>query len=260
MVAKPESSLEQTLFEGQLVNRKWLLQRGFSRPRVDYFLRSGKLESIAHGVYRRPGPPLKWEHVVYSLTEMGYPVYVGGRSALELQGLAHYLPSGGVRRIDLYGSTRVPRWVLNYPAKYRIVAHTRRLFELLPRETVKPKPFGSWDWPIAYAAPELAMLELLSEVGDAADFAVADKFFEAATNFRPEILQALLRTCSQVKAKRLFLWLSNRHKHDWLQTLKTDGINLGKGKRMLVKGGVFDSTYQITVPREMAIGSDQSIY
>lgn len=260
MITKPASSLEQTLPEGQLVNRGWLLQRGFNRPRVDYFLRAGKLESVTHGVYRRPGPQLKWEHVVYSLTEMGYPVHVGGRGALELQEMAHYLPSGGVCRIDLYSSSRVPKWVFIYPAKFRFVVHTRRLFDELPKEAVKPKPFGSWDWPIIYAVPELAMLELLSEVREAVDFTVADKIFEAATNFRPEILHILLCACSQVKAKRLFLWFSDRHGHDWHQALKTDGINLGKGKRMLVKGGAFDPIYQITIPREMAVGSEQSIY
>jgi len=259
MITNSKSSLEHTLPEGQLVNRDWLLKRGFNRPRVDYYLRAGKLEPVAHGIYRRPGPTLKWEHVVYSLTEMGYPVHVGGRSALELQGLAHYLPSGGARRIDLYGSSRVPKWVTTYPAEFQFVVHTRRLFDQFPKVAVKPKPFGSWDWPIAYAVPELAMFELLSEVREAVDFMVADKIFEAATNFRPELLHDLLRNCSQVKAKRLFLWFSDRHGHEWRRTLKIDGINLGKGNRMLVKGGSFDPTYQITIPREMSVGSQQSI-
>jgi hypothetical protein len=88
---------------------------------------------------------------------------------------------------------------------------------------------------------------------------VADKIFEAATNFRPELLHELLRACSQVKAKRLFLWFSDRHGHEWRKALKIDGINLGKGKRMLVKGGAFDPNYQITIPREMSVGSEQSI-
>ena len=104
------------------------------------------------------------------------------------------------------------------------------------------------------------MFELLSEVREAVDFRVADKIFESATTFRPELLQELLRACSQVKAKRLFLWFSDRHGHEWRKALKIDGINLGKGKRMLVKGGAFDPTYQITIPREMAVGSEQSIY
>jgi hypothetical protein len=71
MTPKQAASLEQCLPEGQLVNRAWAREHGFSRPRVDYALRTGKLEPVAHGVYRRPGPALKWEHVVYSLNEMG---------------------------------------------------------------------------------------------------------------------------------------------------------------------------------------------
>jgi len=65
MPPRSKNNLEQYLPEGQLVNRTWLKARGFSRPRVDYALRAGKLEAVARGVYRRPGPPLKWEHVVY---------------------------------------------------------------------------------------------------------------------------------------------------------------------------------------------------
>ena len=51
---------------------------------------------------------------------------------------------------------------------------------------------------MAYAVFELAMLELQSEVRETADFMVADKIFESATNFQLEILRLLLRACSQV--------------------------------------------------------------
>jgi transcriptional regulator with AbiEi antitoxin domain of type IV toxin-antitoxin system len=260
MTPKSKKNLEQFLPEGQLVNRAWLQARGFNRPRVDYALRAEKLEPVAHGVYRRPGPPLKWEHVVYSLGEMGCPVHVGGRSSLELQGLAHYLPAGGVQRIDLYGAAKVPVWVSDFPASYRFEIHNQRLFDPLPEAAVQPKLFGAWDWPISYSKPELAMLELLAGVREAADFSVADKFFEAAVNLQPELLHALLRACTQIKAKRLFLWFSDRHGHAWRQALKTDPIDLGRGKRMLVKGGAYDATYQITVPRKMTGGSEHPLY
>lgn len=74
----PENTknLEQCLPDGQVVSRTWLKERGFSRPRVDYALRAGKLVALSRGIYRRPGPPLKWEHVVFSLNEMGYDVHV----------------------------------------------------------------------------------------------------------------------------------------------------------------------------------------
>lgn len=260
MFAKPKKSLAQSLPEGQLVDRAWLLARGFRRPRVDYALRAGKLEAVARGVYRRPGPPLKWEHVVYSLNEMGCKVHVGGRSALELQGMGHFLPVEGFRRIDLYGSPRVPAWVADFPASYRFEILKRRLFKTLPAAAIRTQPFGAWDWPIPFSAAELALIEMMAHVQDAADFSMADKIFEAAVNLRPDLLHALLAACTQVKAKRLFLWFSDRHGHDWRQVLSRDGVDLGRGKRMLVKGGAYDSAYQITVPREMVGDSEKSIY
>jgi len=51
-----------------------------------------------------------------------------------------------------------------------------------------------------------------------------------------------------VKVKRLFFFFADRHRHAWLKHLKKDEVDLGTGKRMLVKGGKLDPTYQITVP------------
>jgi hypothetical protein len=191
---------------------------------------------------------------------MGYAVRVGGRSALEMQGLAHYLPAGSLLKIDLYGSAQLPHWVIDYPGPFSFRAHRRRLFVSLPEVGVHTKPFGAWDWPIPYSTPELALLELLADLKDAADFSVADKLFEAAVNLRPDLLQTLLKACSQVKAKRLFLWFSDRHGHAWRRGLEAIDIDLGRGKRMIVKGGAYDAAYQITVPREMAGDGEQSLY
>jgi hypothetical protein len=82
-------------------------------------------------------------------------------------------------------------------------------------------------------------LELLAGVRHEADFATADKFFASTVNLRPGLLRDLLRACTQVKAKRLFLWFSDRHGHAWCQALDTEGIDLGRGKRLLVKGGAY---------------------
>ena len=79
-------------------------------------------------------------------------------------------------------------------------------------------------------------------------------------NLRPGLLRDLLLACTQVKAKRLFLWFSDRHGHAWRQALETQGVDLGRGKRVLVRGGSYDAAYQITVPREMAIDKEQPLY
>lgn len=246
--------------EGQLVNRAWLNRRGADRPLIDSWLRSGKLEAVSHGVYRRPGPPLKWEQVVYSLNEIGVQVHVGGRSALELQGLAHYLPLQGVTRVSLYTTSRVPSWVQTFPADYTFAVHRRRLFKPLPSAALVSKPFGAWDWPVSYATVELALFELLAEVRQASDFDFADKFFEGATVLRPVLIRELLLCCSHVLAKRLFLWFAARHNYGWFEKLDTKGVDLGRGKRLVVKGGALDTQYQITVPRAMIHGHEQPVY
>ncbi|WP_457552588.1 type IV toxin-antitoxin system AbiEi family antitoxin domain-containing protein [Desulfobacula sp.] len=260
MPSKNTKNLEQCLPGGQLVNRAWLKARGFGRPRVDYALRAGKLVALSHGIYRRPGPPLKWEHVVFSLNEMGCPVHVGGRSALELQGLAHYLPLGDMQRIDLYSSATIPAWTLGFSDSFKIIPHTRRLFEELPKTGLSTRLFGAWDWPILCSTPELALLELLADVREAADFSMVEKFFEGAVNLRPGLLVELLTNCKQVKAKRLFLWFSDRHDHAWRKQLETAGIDLGRGKRMLVKGGAYDARYQITVPKQMVKENENTLF
>ncbi len=80
------TTLDFELFEGLLVDRAWLKGRGIENTNVDYYLRSGKLEAVVHGIYRKPGPPLKWQNVVYSLTLLGYDVHVGHMTALTYHG------------------------------------------------------------------------------------------------------------------------------------------------------------------------------
>ncbi|CAI4030746.1 AbiEi_3_N domain-containing protein [Nitrospira tepida] len=255
-----KTSLDRLPPEGQLVNRAWLRTRGVTRPLVDFWLRSGKLEAVSHGLYRRPGPPLKWEQVVYSVNEMGVQVHVGGRTALELQGLAHYLPLQGVTRVSLYTTSKVPPWVQRFPADYTFTVHRGKLFKTLPGGALVSKPFGAWDWPVPYATVELALLEYLADVRTEDSFDFADKFFEGASVLRPALIRELLLSCSHVLAKRLFLWFAERHEYAWFKKLDTTGVDLGHGKRAVVKGGALDTKYLITVPRTMVHGHGQPVY
>jgi hypothetical protein len=77
---------------------------------------------------------------------------------------------------------------------------------------------------------------------------------------RPRIVMELLKTCSHVRTKRLFLWFAERHSHGWFRKLDVDQVDLGSGKRAVVKKGALDSKYLITVPREMVYGQEQSIF
>src|ERR1700693_2155568 len=84
--------LERHLPEGLVVDASWLAKHGYSTSLRSQYVKAGWLEQPARRVYRRPQGSLAWQRVVISLqTLLEYPLAVGGRTALELQGFVHYL-------------------------------------------------------------------------------------------------------------------------------------------------------------------------
>ncbi len=244
--------LDQVLPDGQVVNRKWLQEHGYNRTTIDYYIRSGKLESVRRGVYRRPGPPLKWQHLFYSLQELGYMLHIGGRSALDLQGYVHYLSFGTDKKeITLCGKSRLPLWINDVGENIHFKALKQKGFQKLPKDSVTTMTFGHWDWRLNISSKELALFELLSRVKEKADFFIADKYFESVTVLRPALINELLQACIHIQTKQLFIWFADRHSRQWSSKIDQEKIDLGRGKRSIIKGGILDKRYNITVPREM---------
>lgn len=275
------NSLQRSLPDSLVVDAAWLEKHGYSGALRSKYVAHGWLDQVARGVYRRPTSKLqgeagqeslRWQPIVISLqTLLDCPYTVGGRTALELQGFAHYL-SGHQREIHLCGTGRPPGWVLKLKLENRFVFHNAdRLFK---REASRPhrgksnndttndvpqsshirQPWGQWDWPLTVSSPELAILELLDEIPQRETFHQADVLMEGLRNLRPGRLHTLLVACSSVKVKRLFLWFAERHQHAWLKKLDRKDIDLGHGKPMLARGGKLDPTFNITVPESIDAG------
>lgn len=262
-------NLERELPEGLLVDAAWLRRRHYSRQLWNHYVGTGLLEPVAPRVFRRPRGALTWQHVVVSLqTLLQQPLVVGGRTALELQGYAHYL-ARETKEVHLYGPKRPPTWLKALRVGTHFLYHNdRKLFRkeavahTLPGLDWKPdkenvqdslivQPWGQWDWPLTLSSPERAILELLDELPEHESFHQADMLMEGLTTLSPRRLQKLLEDCRSVKVKRLFLFFAERHHHAWLKRLDKKSIDLGEGKRMLVKGGKLNKTYQITVPGDL---------
>ncbi len=273
------NQLQRLLPEGLLVDAAWLEARGYSRTLRSQYVAAGWLERPARGVFRRPGGRLQWQHVVISLQMLlNVPVVVGGRTALELQGFAHYVSSSGPQEVHLYGDLPLPGWVSRIDLDTRFVFHNaKKLFreesttgslgaasEVAENQSATlqdvthgsliRQTWGHWDWPLVLSTPERAVLELLDEVPQRETFHQADMLMEGLHTLSPRRLQKLLEDCRSVKVKRLFLWFAERHGFRWLQQIKQERIDLGNGKRMLVRGGRLDAKYLITVP-ENSLGS-----
>ena len=102
------------------------------------------------------------------------------------------------------------------------------------------------------SSPARAMLECLYLAPEKQELLECFELMEGLNNLRPKVVQELLEQCTSVKVKRLFLYLADKAGHEWLQYLDLQKIDLGSGKRSLVKNGVYVAKYQITVPKELA--------
>ena len=73
----------------------WLEKMGISHDLQKYYRRSGWLESLGTGAYKRPKESVRWQGGLFSLqTQAKLPVHVGGLTALALYGFTHYIRLG----------------------------------------------------------------------------------------------------------------------------------------------------------------------
>ena len=268
------NTLERLLPEGLLVDAAWLEKQDYSRALRHQYVSAGWLEQPVRGVYHRQRPISSWEQIVISLQALlRYPVSVGGRSALELQGYAHYLPaSPDIRTIHLYTEKKLPGWLSKLPGNAHFISHNRSRFLSPVQQDVDAltlddapsstdltylpgqlliMPWGQWKWPLVISSPERAILELMDELPQNESFHQVDMIMEGLVNLRPRRLQGLLEDARSVKVKRLFFFFADRHQHKWLSHLNREKVSLGSGKRVVFKGGKLDLKYHITVPEEL---------
>lgn len=273
------NQLQRELPEGLVVDSTWLKARGYSAQLCRKYVTNGWLERLTHGVYRKPGGKLLWEHVVISLqTLLMKPLLVGGSTALSLHGFSHYLRREE-KEVHLYGPEEAPTWLNKLPMSVAFVSHnSEALFRNEPihfgltslgwnlkdgshisddnihGNSFRVLPWGQWDWPLTLSTPERAVLEMLDGLPTHESFDQADKIMEGLTTLSPRRLQKLLVDCKSIKVKRLFFFFADRHNHPWRKHLNKEAFSLGTGKRMLVPGGRLDPTYLITVPEELYAG------
>lgn len=235
---------------GTVCLASWLEEIGISRDLQKRYRRSGWLESVGNGAFKRPADDVNWQGGLYALqSQAKLPIHAGAMTALALQGLAHYARSGDAT-LDLFSlpKTILPAWFKNHDWKSRI-RHVRTsiLTTTLGLTDHQEKTFA-----IQISAPERAMLECLYLSPDDLDLVECFHVMEGLANLRPKLVQELLQACSSVKAKRLFLYLAEKANHQWRSLIDAKRIDVGEGHRRLVEEGAYVAKYQLTVPTGLA--------
>ena len=162
---------------------------GISADLAVHYARAGWLTRLARGVYGRPNDPLTLGASLVLLQRQIDALHVGGKSALDWHGVRQYLSQRAV--LNLYGweAVRLPAWFTErFPAEY----HRKRLFDEQPNRLRHVTAFEKRDGAPQVAAPERALLEMLSEVGVRQPLQEARELVESSYSLRADVLRELL--------------------------------------------------------------------
>ena len=227
----------------------WMYENGISRELQRYYKESQWLTSIGTGVLVRTGERPSLYGAIWSLNEQkGKHFFIGAMSALEIHGYTHYIPMGK-QIITLFSpkEERLPSWFIKYDWQAIIRHHTTEC--LTESQGINRTILD--EFPLLISSPERAFMECLHLSPQYYDLTDLFYIMEMLSVLPPQKVQELLVECKSVKVKRLFLYMAEKAGHDWFKALDLSKISLGKGKRMIVKNGVYNNLYQITIPKEL---------
>lgn len=243
--------------DGAVCLAAWLKKKGISRDLQQYYCKSGWLEPVGRGAFKRPNDDIGWQDALQSLiNQAGLNVHVGGMTALSQQGAGHYVRLGK-EKVYLFSPSGVslPAWFNNYDWGVDI-EHIKTSF--LPTNEATEgafnmQPDSQQEFSTKmFSSPERAILECLYLAPKRQDLVECYQVMEGLVNLRPKVVQALLEACTSIKVKRLFLYMAEKVDHQWLEYVDLSEVTLGKGDRSIVKNGAYIAKHKIAVPKELA--------
>jgi len=243
--------LIQSAPKGLVLLSPWLVSEGYPYELQQRYRTSGWLKSIGRGAMVKSGDSFVLSGAITALQKQeNQNIHIGGRSALELLGLAHYLQMNSAE-ITLFveNKSMLPLWFTNNQWDWKTKIYSVSLF--------KDSEPGLTDYQDGELTMKIsnatgAMMECLSLCPNQFPLTEAYELMEGLATLRPEQIQTLLEQCKSVKVKRLFLYFAERIGHKWFKYINTGVVDLGSGVRSLFQEGAFVSKYQLILPKELA--------
>lgn len=252
---KPSRDAKSRVLEiwqpGMVLTSSFLLANGISAKQAYHLKRTGILESLGVGAYKKARDHVTWPSICSALeSQLKLPIHVGGKSALTLRGHIQYLELGRFT-VGLFLSSvkPLPNWFTKKTWDFDWYLCNLNLFsKTMQNSFLNDLEIQNFD--IRTATRERAILEMIYLIGKKHRFEEVEEIFEGLINLDPKTLQTLLENCNSIKTNRVFLYLAQKYEHPWQADINEAKINLGSGKREVVKGGSLNQRYQITVPKE----------
>jgi len=242
--------LLQQVPKNSLLLSSWMTKQNMSTKEQSLCVTSGWLSRLSQGVYYRAGDvPTLYAAISSYNKQLGKKCFVGASTALDLRGFSHFVAMGKpTAYLFTQTSQRLPSWLLNHSWDMEVRYFTTKIFGLnfIGIEEMEVNGVG-----LFVSSPERAFMECLHLVSTY--YSMMDTYYvmEMLTTLRPKLVQQLLEVCTSVKVKRLFLYMAEKSKHPWFHAINLSKVDLGEGKRSIVKNGVYNNKYGITISKEL---------
>ena len=243
------NKLLQDIPKGAVILSSWLTSKGYSHSLQHRYLKSHWLESIGSGAFKRENDEITVFGALHALQfQSNKYIHLGGISALGLLGFAHYIKMSE-KSYSFYAQTgfKLPEW---FKKNEEWKGHQLFCSSFLPPQ-LGIIDYNLGNFKIKISTPLRALMECLEIAPKNFDLEEVYLIMEGLTSLNPMEIQKLLESCTSIKVKRLFLYYSEVSNHTWFKYLNIDKINLGAGKRSMVKDGIYNEKYMITVPQKI---------
>lgn len=243
------NQLLQAIPPGIVLLSSWLNRIGYSFDLQKRYRKSNWLKSIGTGAMKRTGDDVTYLGALFALqNQADFSIHPGGKTALSILGKSQYLTFSD-DLIYLFGveGEKLPKWFLNQKWD-GVISYNSSSF--LPTD-LDLRNYEYKNFTIKISGATRAFLECLFLADHKNDLIECYEIMEGLNSLRPDVVQELLQNCTSVKVKRLFLYMAEKAGHQWYEYLDISKIDLGKGKRSISPGGVFNPNYQITIPKEL---------
>ena len=228
--------------ENKLLFSHFLLQYGFSSDLLQWYRKTGWIESYARGLYKKVNVTVSLDDLILAMQkQLNLNIFFGGKFCLrKYYGINHFSILGESKKNLFYNKSerKLPIWFKSLFKDEIIFVETNFLENNIGFNEING---------IFVSTPERAFLEVLYMVPKETTVSEAEEILELLPNLRPKLLENLLKKCSSIKVKRLFLYLAEKVNHSWFKYIKTEIIDLGDGIREIEKNGKYVEKYKIVV-------------
>jgi hypothetical protein len=203
---------------GAPIGSACLRSSGISNDLSAQYVRSGWIERLGRGVFMHAGDQLQLDPTLVFLESKIEGLHIAAKSALARHGYRQNLSAS--ESIVLWGAPkgRLPDWfVERFTGRY----NRTQLFSSSPMAGLCRLP-ESQNGPLV-SEPELALLEMLSEVGLSQELNEARAILESMRHIRVKRLLQWIQCCKMVKAVRLCAYWSRELELPWAERV-IDGI------------------------------------